>query len=57
MYAALQQVFRTYQQLQQQDKNFKRSEIEKLIAMDKEGKLKKHVADIQEKRGDGKLDK
>jgi superfamily II DNA helicase RecQ len=54
MYAALQQVFRTYQQLQQQDKELKRPEIEKLFAKDKEGKLKKHVADIQEKRGDRK---
>jgi hypothetical protein len=54
MYAGLQQVFRTYQQLQKQDKDFKRPELDKLIAMDKEGKLKKHVAEILEKRGDPK---
>jgi hypothetical protein len=57
MYASMQQVFRTYQQLQKQDKDFKRPDLDKLMAMDKEGKLKKHVADIQEKRGDRKLDK
>lgn len=56
-YASMQQVFKTYQQLQKQDKDFKRPELDKLMAMDKDGKLKKHIAEIQEKRGDRKLDK
>jgi len=57
MYAGLRQVFQTYQQVQKEDQTFKRPELDKLQAMDKEGKLKAHVAEIQEKRGDRKLDK
>ncbi len=57
MYAGLRQAFKTYQQLQKVHKDFTLTELEKLMALDKDGKLKKHVDEIQQKRGDAKRDK
>ncbi len=49
-HSGLVQVFRVYRTLQQKDKKYKVAEVEKLLALHREGKLMKHLADLHEKR-------
>ena len=50
-YAGLQMLFKTYHAIQASEKDYKVEAIEKLEALDKEGKLKEKVEQVQKKHG------
>jgi hypothetical protein len=50
-YAGLQMLFKVYRAIQAAEKDFKVESIEKLEALDKEGKLKDKVAQVQKRHG------
>jgi hypothetical protein len=49
-YAGLKEMFRVYQQMQRDKKDAGIPEIDKLIEMDKAGKLEAHITDLRKKR-------